>query len=322
MKKTVFAVFIVVFLNLLYIRANQSNDYLEYHLQIAHAEKLIAENSFERALEVYEQVFNTYTFVFLRDYQVATQLAWHLGDSAKACEFLKYGMAGGWKMKYFKKNKFLKGLRKTKEFESIPKQYDSLHTAYTDGIKSDLRWEVRKMSWKDQSKALLAIFRFSEKAQQKYGANKFAPKNELRLQRLIEIIDSDGYPGEKVIGNEFWMWGIVARHNQISPAFCRKDTMYQHLKPILFSAIRRGELSPFHFAVINEWFITVESDRETKSYGYLVELGEHDLARSNQLRKEIGIRSVETHNRLIDIQEQTGMKFYIWPKGSSQLAPH
>lgn len=134
---------------------------------------------------------------------LATQLAWHLGDSGKACEFLKYGIAGGWKMKYLKKNKFLKDLRRTKEFESNPQQYDSLRTIYTDRIKSELRWEVRKMSWKDQSKALLAIFRLSEKAQAKYGEKKFAPKNELRLNRLIEIIESDGYPGEKLIGNEF-----------------------------------------------------------------------------------------------------------------------
>ncbi len=311
-------VFIVVLLNFLDIRANQSNDYLEYHNQIAYAEELISEKSFERALEVYEQVFNTYSFVFLRDYQVATQLAWHLDDNGKACEFLKYGMAGGWKMKHFRKNKFLKDLRKTKEFKSI--QYDSLRTVYTDRIKSELRWEVRKMSWKDQSKALLAIFRFSEKAQAKYGEKKFAPKNELRLHRLIEILECDGYPGEKLIGNEFWMWGIVARRNQISQAFCKKDTMYQHLKPMLFSAIGRGELSPYHFALINEWFITVESDRKTRSYGYLTELGAQDLAKCDRFRKEIGLRSVETHNRLIDIQEQTGMWFYLWPKESSKLA--
>jgi len=167
--------------------------------------------------------------------------------------------------------------------------------------------------------AIKTLFRFSEKAQAKYGERKFAPKNELRLRRVLEIIEDYGYPGERLIGNEPWMMGIVGRRNQISQEFCKKDTIYQSMKPTLLTSITKGEMSPALYAFIDDWFITSESGCETGSYGFLAELKPDDITRSNRLRKKIGLRDVETHNRLIDIQKQTGMWFYLWPKGNSRI---
>lgn len=320
MKNICYTMFIISLLSLQTVKASQKEDYLDYHLKIKQAEVLIAEKSFESALKIYEEVFSSYSFVFVRDYKIAAQLAWQVGDKSKACEFVKYGIAGGWKMKDIKKTKFLKSFRRTREFKTIKANYDSLHDAYLKRINPDLRWEVRKMSWKDQWKALMALFRFSGNAQAKYGEKKFAPKNALRLQRLLHIIENDGYPGERLIGDEAWMMGIIARRNQISQEFSKRDTIYQHLKPILFNAITKGEMSPVYYAFIDNWFITVESGRELRSYGFLDELSPEDLTRSNRLREKIGLRTVETHNKLIDIQERSGMWFYLEPKAESKVS--
>ena len=319
MKNICHTIFIICLLSLQTVKASQNENYLDYHLKIRQAEVLIAENSFESALKVYEEVFNSYSFVFERDYKIAAQLAWQFGDESKACEFVKYGIARGWKMKDIKKTKFLKSFRRTRGFKTVKASYDSLHDSYSKRINGDLRWEVRKMSWKDQSKALMALFRFSGNAQAKYGEKKFAPKNALRLQRLLHIIENDGYPGERLIGDEAWMMGIIARRNQISQKFSQTDTIYQHLKPILFNAIVKGEMSPAIYAFIDNWFITVESRRGLRSYGFLDELRPEDLTRSNRLREKIGLRTVETHNKLIDLQEQTGMRFYLEPKATSKI---
>ena len=320
MKKTLYTLLIIGLLSSQIIKAEpKEEDYLDYHLKIRQAEALIAENSFKRALNVYQEVFSSYSFVFLRDYKIAAQLAWQMGDGSKACEFVKSGIAGGWKMKDIKQTKFLKSLRSTTEFKTVKADYDSLRDVYLKRINSELRWEVRKMSWKDQWKALMALFRFSEKGQARYGERKFAPKNELRLQRVLEIIEDYGYPGERLIGNEPWMMGIVGRRNQISQEFCKKDTVYQQMKPILLTAIAKGEMQPVYYAFIDDWFITIESGWKTGSYGLLTELNQEDIVRSNRLRKKIGLRTVETHNRLIDIQEQTDMWFYLEPKGNSKI---
>lgn len=322
MERSVLAFLILAVLVPRSTQANEKDDYLIYHARIAQMEELIAAKSFDRALGIYEQIFDTYSFIFLRDYQVATQIAWHLGNEAKAYEFLKLGITGGWKMKSIKKNKFLKDLRRQKEWHRIKDDYDSLYAIHSGRIDLKLRSEVRKMSLKDQKKALGAIFRFSSNAQDKFGERKFAPQNELYVHRLIEIISDRGYPGEKLVGFDPWAQGILSRHNSISQAYCKKDTLYQFLKPMLFSAISRGEMSPHNFAVIDDWFIAVESGWRTGSYGYLAELKEKDLIRSNRLRNEIGLRKVGIRNRLIDIQEQTGMDFYlpVWPKKNGKIA--
>ncbi len=83
--------------------------------------------------------------------------------------------------------------------------------------------------------------------------------------------------------------------------------------------LESNSLTSVHFTLINEWFITVETGREAASYGYLVDLRTQDLTKSNQLRAKIGLRTVKTHNGLIDIQENTGIRFYLWPRESSKI---
>ena len=80
-------------------------NYETYHLQVIEAEELIGSENYSKALQVYEQLFKEYHFVFLREYQVATQLALYLGDMEKAKEYLKQGMLSGWELKSIKKNK-------------------------------------------------------------------------------------------------------------------------------------------------------------------------------------------------------------------------
>ncbi|MGI9543503.1 MAG: hypothetical protein ACR2MX_09600 [Cyclobacteriaceae bacterium] len=111
-------------------KATPQEDYLNYHLKIRTAEELIAVNSYESALKVYEEVFDSYPFVFRRDYKVAAQVAWKLKHTSKACEFIKHGIASGWKMKEIKKTSFLKSLRRTEEFKTVKDQYGPLRDIY------------------------------------------------------------------------------------------------------------------------------------------------------------------------------------------------
>ena len=72
-----------------------TTNYIQYHKQIIDAEKLIGEENFKAALSQYENVFSTYKFVFLRDYQVAAQLALFLNDKQKAFYYVKKGISAG-----------------------------------------------------------------------------------------------------------------------------------------------------------------------------------------------------------------------------------
>ena len=311
MKSYLVILSFALILSTLSITFSDKKDYSKYHTEVYQAEELIVQQSFAEALNIYRGLFETYNFIFVRDYKVATQIAWHLGFEDEAYEYLRLGIAGGWEINSIKGNKFLKELLQQQEWALIKSQYDSLRNVFNLNINQEIRAEVRDMSLRDQRKALGSAFRIGSKSQDRFGENKFAPLNEKHLLRVIEIIENEGFPGEKLVGYEPWGQGIVSRHNSISQAYCKSDTLYPYLKPILLSSITKGDLSPASFAWIDDWFITVESGWSTGSYGYVKPLKKNEISKSNELRAQIGLRKVETRNQLIDLQNKTQMDFYL-----------
>ncbi len=297
--------------NLSILSAQSRQDYKAYHLSIIRAEELIVQKKATAALDTFSKVFDTYNFVFLRDYKVATELALYLGDKKRAFHFLRMGILSGWTLKEIKKEKFLSSLRMDKEWKEVKRQYDSLHAKYWGKLNLQLRKEIHKMFKDDQHLALANLFKISRKGKERLLHKKFIPQSERQMVKLRRIIEESGYPGEMIIGNSIWMWTILSHHNSISPAYEQKDTLYLSMKPLLIKAIQKGELSPYDYAVIEDWYVVVKSDHKEAAYGYLNTLSKNDISRSNKLRADIGMRTVETRNALVDIEEQTGMDFYL-----------
>ena len=289
-------------------------NYETYHLQVIEAEELIGSENYSKALQVYEQLFKEYHFVFLREYQVATQLALYLGDMEKAKEYLKQGMLSGWELKSIKKNKYLSELRSDKSWKSIKKEYPELHKQYESGINQQIREQVKKMYSQDQSKAIKALFKFSSKAQDNYAEKKFAPHSEKQIAEFSGILESYGYPGEQLIGNNTWMSTILSHHNSISTAYCEKDTLYPNLKPKLKEALQNGQIPPQELAAIDDWYLSVKYERKKPTYGILDPPSPSYLSKTNELRKNIYLRSVQLRDSLTDIQKKTGMNFYLTDK--------
>ncbi len=299
------------------LQANRDQDYHKYHMQIVEAEKLMGDEKFKEALNIYDQVFLDYDFIFLRDYKIAAQVAFYINEKKKAFQYIKEGITAGWNLKELKKNKFLEPLQDDAEWKTIEQEYDSLYNQYLVRIDQNIREEVQLMFKKDQRKAIGALFRIGNKSQERYGTKKFAPHSENQMFELIDILNNDDYPGEKIIGNDFWMSTIIGHHNSISYEYVMKDTLYNFIKPKLIRAIENGEMSPYEFALIDDWQKAVSSDRRESGYGYLNSPNQSTLSKTNELRKVIGLRSVELRNKLVDVEKKTGMNFYLpnWIKG-------
>lgn len=305
------------------VQANETLDYTIYHQRIVEAETMIASENYISALQVYETLFKDYEFVFLRDYQIATQLALVLNDEQKAKRFLVNGIKSGWTIKSIRKNSFLDRIRKGKDWKSIKKQYRKLHQDYLSSLDRNLRKRVKKMYAKDQWKALAVLFRFTSKAQDKYAEKKFAPHSEKQIKEFIAILTEYGYPGEKLIGNGFWMSTILSHHNSISTAYNNRDTLYQSIKPRLKSALKQGQISAFGYAIIDEWYRAVINDENQPTYGILEGPRQNDLTNTNKLRESVFLRSIEVHNKMVDIQTKTGMNLYLgghpWTEGKIEI---
>ncbi len=300
--------------------SQKNDDYTLYHQKTIVAEKLIGQERFADALKFYDTLIGSHDYVFLRDFKIATQLALSVGQDKKAASYLRQAVLGGWKMKEIRKNKFLDPLQATDEFKHLSREYKSLRATYEASLDAGLRKRVKKMASSDQSKAFGALFTFSSTAQDRYAENKFAPHSEKQMAELKEILKVHGYPGERLIGNDFWMSTILSHHNSISKDYNFKDTIYPALKPRLVEALAKGMVSPFELALIDEWYRAVKSGRtDPAGYGILDPPSREALQRFDALRETVFLRPIELRNRLVEIQQKTGMNFYLpgepWVKG-------
>ena len=296
-------------------------DYWEYHAKMNEVENHISDERFGDALNLLDEIVGTYDFVFLRAYKIGAQLALHLGEQDKAFLYIKEGIGAGWDLKSLENEPYLSRLKREPEWKAMEQAYPALHDQYLQRLDPAVRKEVREMFKRDQRKAMGALLRMGDKAREKYAHEKFAPQSEEHMMRLIEMLDNPGYPGEKLIGNNFWASTILSHHNSISQDYVQRDTLYRHVRPLLLRSLGTGQMSPYEFALAEDWQIAVSSNRSAPGYGYLDPPRQSTLDETNELRKKIGLRTVELRNELIEVENKTGMDFHLpdWIEGKIEI---
>lgn len=304
--------------------AQENNkQYLGYHLAVIEIEQSLVKGQYAKALQDYEHLFEQYTFIFLRDYKRATQLAFFLKEEAKAVKWLREGIAAGWKWKDIRKNKWTSALRGSQTWKNLRHDYAALRSDYAAKEMSPVAKQVKEMFAKDQRKAFMALFAFSSKAQDRYAERRFAPHSEEQMKLVLEILRKGSYPGEKLIGNEWRMSTILSHHNSISTAYNRQDTLYAELRPLLQQALGRGEISPFSLALIEDWLLASTRRGEGHTYGFLQAPHDIHLPETNSKRAALGLRSVELRNQLVEVEEKTGIMLYLpgegWVNGKIEV---
>jgi len=296
----------------------QSN-YLEYHKGITQCEELIAQLKFNQAISSFDSLFDQYDFVFLRDLKLAAELSAYQEDTASAFRFIRQGIIHGWTWKSIKKNDTFSSFQDYPQWTKMESDYSALRIGYLEHLNLPLKKEVHEMFKKDQKKALGALLRIGDRAQAKYGEKKFAPHSEEQLKRLNGILDQYGLPGEQLIGNNVWASVILSHHNSISRDYNSKDSLYFNIRPKLMDAFKRGEMSPVVITVIEDWRTAGLSDHRNTKYGFLGSIPDDvTLQKVNDNRSHLGLRSVELRNRLLEVEKETGLNFYLpkdWQKG-------
>ncbi len=304
--------------------SGQANNYAAYHQEVIRCEQLISEEKIGEARQSLDSLFSQFDFVFLREYQLATELSLFEQDYESAFGFLRLGILGGWSMKNIKKNKNLKPLRDDLRWAELESEYDSLQKIYWSGLKIPLRKEAQRMLKEDQKIALRVFLRIGEKNRVRYALKKFAPHSENVLAWLEKVLIQQGYPGEKLIGNGWWTSVNLSHHNSISAEYTLKDTLYLNLRPELLKAMVRGELHPKEFAIIEDWRNASIHQHESSLYGFLGKIPDNsELMIVNQNRDKLGLRSIELRNKLLDIEKETGLNLYLpkgWQKGKITVA--
>ncbi|MBQ4804546.1 hypothetical protein J8L88_16920 [Aquimarina sp. MMG015] len=295
--------------------------YNKYHSETILAEELISQEKFEDALLKYEKLFSEYDFIFLRDYKVASQISLLIGEKEKGLIYIKKAISNGWGLANLKEQKFLSKNLLDSDWKNIEKQYKDLRSLFLKRIDSTLKNRINLMIDKDQKLAYEAYIIEDEQEQEKFILENFPKHSEEQLINLIEIMEINDYPGEFLIGNDFWVSTILSHHNSQGADYVRKDTLYNFIKPELIKSLKKGYISPYEIALVEDWKKTVTSEWNESTYGYLTPPTTSNISKINKARKAIGLRTVELRNKLIDIEVKTGMNFYLpdWVDGKIKI---
>ena len=306
------------------IQAEAQKNYINYHHTIVKCELLVSEQSFTEAVNLFDSLFTAYEFVFLRDCKLAAEIASLSEDKEAFFRFVRKGIKNGWTLKEIRKGKRFTPFLSSTEWNRLVEEYDNLRSVFIKRMDTQLRTEVRQMLKNDQKMAFRAFIRIGDKKQTAFAENRFAPHSEKQLAQLNQLLNSNGYPGERLIGNGWWTSVILSHHNSISKTYNTADTLYLAMRPRLLQAILDGNLHPYDFAIIEDWRKTTLTGHNTTNYGYLGKIEDSEkMKAANSNRAAIGLRSVELRNRLIVLENDLDANFHLprdWQKGAISLA--
>jgi hypothetical protein len=289
--------------------------YSLYHQQVISIEEQIVDGNYAEALKGYDEINASYSFLFIRDIKVAAQLALFLNDNKSAISWLKKGMDQGWTWKKIKKLEIIDRLGEGDQ--KLLSEYPSNEKIQNE----ELRERVRDMIRKDQSMAFRALLRLTESQKNAYTTKKFAPHSEIQMAEMHRILDTYGYPGERLIAENIWASTIICHHNSMGTEYAQSDTLFTALYPKLMKAFDRGEVSPFELAIMLDWRTSML--RDECGLGFLTDVTTASLACSDQRRRSVGLRSVETRNALYQLQSEMDIDFVLlggpWVDGEIEI---
>lgn len=292
--------------------SGQTKNYLDYHNKIIKAEEYIVARQFNESLKVYRNITDTYEYVFLRDIKVAAQLSAYINDTDNLFYFLEKGMKKGWTSKEIMKRETLKKFKTDNRWKKLKANQDIYKKDFQNSINLELRTEIKEMLVEDQKRAIRVALTPIKKWRERYTNRKFVPNNRAQVRRINQIIDQAGYPGEKVIGDKSWATVMIS-HNE-------HDTIYNELRPKLYSAFERGEISAIEIAIVESWRSVVDTGWKDKSFViWEQEIDKSEASHADSLRSSIGLRSIELNNRLIDTEKELIMKFYLSPSHGGRI---
>ena len=284
----------------------QKNDYLDYHKEIIKVEEHIVNRRFSESLKIYHNLLDKFEHVFLRDVKIAAQLSAYINDTDNLFYFLEKGMKRGWTLKEIIKNEHLRKFKTDNRWIKLKDNQDQFKKEFDQSINLELRTEIKEMLVKDQKRAMRVALTPVKKWRDRYTNRKFVPNNREQVSRINKIIDQIGYPGEKIIGDKSWVTVIIS-HNE-------HDTIYNELRPKLYRAFERGEISAIELAIVESWRTVVNTGWKDKSFViWDQKIGKNEATNADSLRNTIGLRSIELNNKLIETEKELKMKFYLSP---------
>lgn len=232
-------------------------NYIDYHKRRMVAEQAILDTNYEKAVAIYDSLFTEYDFVFARNCYTACQTAIEANNMEKAFLFMKKGVLQGLKITMIDQDSILVNLKKDTRWENFAQQYDSLRRIYIGKVNWQLRYKIDELNdldqkWRDKHELHPWNFLWRPFIWAKW--KKVTKK--IVLNKLTPLIDSLGFPGEKLIGiDESWMQcckkkidGTSASYSFVMLIHYFSIPREASLNEKLYPEIAKGNITPEDYA--------------------------------------------------------------------------
>lgn len=154
---------------------------------------------YEGALHIFKFVFEAYDFVYARDCIHATEIAAHIQEDSATAYFMKRALLQGVPLSFFGEHNKLSEFRTSTLWAQVQTEAPELRAKYLASIRTDLREEVNAMFLEDQA-IRTRYYKWYNFLLRPFIHKKWKELNRKQVERLIEITERYGFPGERLIG--------------------------------------------------------------------------------------------------------------------------
>lgn len=292
-------------------------NYFDYHKQIQNAEEFIGNEEFSKALDNYEQAFNDFDYIFIKDYIIAAQIAILIDAEQKVSDYLEEAIIDGYPCHCVERNPIFKDFILSNSWQSIKAKEKEYSEAYNSRIRRDLLIEFSKRYKNEQDNK---TFRFNEVSK----ATKYEKIELNNFRRIKSLMDSLVFPSERIIGldrnninqKEYGLSECNAGNSKVIVTLLHYNKsiteigIHKYVKAIKLGYLHPGEFAAIYSYQKNNYTRLKKNTRVEKN-----ELPNYQFnTRNGMSAKEIqqvqldcekfGIRTTETWQKLIDISKK------------------
>lgn len=291
------------------VKSQDQVTWRKYYAYVDTAEIAIVDSMYSKALSFYEKAFRLVDHPFGKDYYNAALCADHLKKPKLAVLYMTKLAEKGLDIKYFEDNPYLSNVKQSRQWQQFVKKYPACREKYLkDTVAIALRKEFERMHERDQYYAM-------RKYESGYEDSVFFV-NYKHIQRLIEITNKYGFPGENITGiaelpyNNIYF--LILLHFQQSKAYfnhpnfsARKETCLKNgidynkidLISLLKKAALEGKFHPSSIASLSFSHNTYGNCimLQVDDTASMVNYAGHVKAKIDSARYEISLCSLEMH---------------------------
>ena len=279
--------------------STNAQSYIDYNFLKDKGQECIIDKKFQEAQIYYDSIYNNYDFIYAGDCFVGLKLAVQNNDSIRANKFLLKGISMGVPIKLVKNDEFLNKNLKFDLWHGISQEkIDSLLLIYNNRINKELVRQISIMYVADQK----ATFKVN-KSFLYYFKWRIVSKRNAKI--IKEIIQTYGYPGEKLLGVQLstnkngdtvcnpYYPNRSSEYFMLIHYFSDKVSDWEEYQQLLYNQLENGNLRPSQYADFCDFKARwKKSKRQGTDYFYNEWHYDPDTTRIpeiNKRRAEIGL---------------------------------